>query len=79
MINKQANDNTELTSSKVKRETKLNEILERISIGMRKGSNEVHQDMLSLMLEHSRLVFSEFSLKLFNKITTGVSQLPSQN
>lgn len=70
VINKQALDNsTGSAGASSKKDKKLTEILERISIGMKKGSHEVHQNVLSLLLEHSRLAYSGFTIKLFNRIT----------
>jgi hypothetical protein len=37
-----------------------------MAIGMKKNNNEVHQNILALLLEKSRLVYSGVTIKLFN-------------
>ena len=46
------------------------DILERMAIGMKKSSHELHQNVLGLLLEKSRLLYSGVTIKLFNRITS---------
>jgi hypothetical protein len=75
VLTKQANDTSEPADSKFKstnQDKPLKDMLERMSIGLRKSSQDIHHNALSLLLEHSRLVYSGSTIKLFHHITLGM-------